>query len=374
MIVGKERYARLAAQLLIQQRPEDASVRADLRRDAVVAAMALAIAAKARRRRIATGTVVALAAAASVVVAVKFMSNGGSSVTERTSASALVVEREIGQGNWLLRAGSTEPLSNLAVLAVGDSIRSDKESSATLAFQNGTRVALASASALRVDELGATRRLSLLAGHLDAHVAKLVPGERFIVNTPDSEVEVRGTVFSVDVETAPPGCRGSGVTATVRVREGEVSVRSRDNRVLIHPGETWTLPCAETESSITPDTASGEPSAAPVSARNVRLRARPAFARTARAASRTGQAASAPSAAPLAAASAPSMPVAVPGLPSQLGQQNDLMSAAMAAERQGQHDLALRKLNQLIERFPSGPLGESARAERQRILSAPTPR
>jgi TolA-binding protein len=67
-------------------------------------------------------------------------------------------------------------------------------------------------------------------------------------------------------------------------------------------------------------------------------------------------------------------PSVVPAPASQLSQQNDLMSAAMAAERQGQHDVALRKLNELIIRFPGGPLMESARAQRQRILAAPPPR
>jgi TolA-binding protein len=52
-----------------------------------------------------------------------------------------------------------------------------------------------------------------------------------------------------------------------------------------------------------------------------------------------------------------------------LAEQNDLFSAAMAAERQGQHAAALRRLDELISRFPSGPLSESARGERQRILS-----
>jgi ferric-dicitrate binding protein FerR (iron transport regulator) len=367
MIVGKEKYARLAAQLLMQQRSEDAPGRTDHRRDAVVAAMALAIAAKARRRRIATGMVVALAVAASVVVAVRFARNGDRAVSGRNSGSTLVVEHEIGQGNLLLRAGATEPLPNLAVLAVGDSVRSDRESSSTLAFNNGTRIALASASDLRVDELSATRRLSLLGGHLEAHVAKLVPGERFIVNTPDSEVEVRGTVFTLDVDTASPACRGSGATSTVHVREGEVSVRSRDNRVLVHPGETWTIPCAETEASnIMPAKPSATSPAEPASATNMRMRAKSSYARVT---SSVHESLRIPSTVP---PTAPPTLVASPAPASQLGQQNDLMSAAMAAERQGQHDLALRKLNQLIERFPGGPLSESARVERQRILSAPT--
>ena len=63
-----------------------------------------------------------------------------------------------------------------------------------------------------------------------------------------------------------------------------------------------------------------------------------------------------------------------PGPVSHLAEQNDLFSDAMAAERLGQPDTALRKLDRLIERFPESPLGESARAERARILSVQSPR
>ena len=55
---------------------------------------------------------------------------------------------------------------------------------------------------------------------------------------------------------------------------------------------------------------------------------------------------------------------------SRLAEQNDLFSAAMAAEWRGQYAAALRKLDELIFRFPNGPLTESAHGERRRILSA----
>jgi TolA-binding protein len=65
----------------------------------------------------------------------------------------------------------------------------------------------------------------------------------------------------------------------------------------------------------------------------------------------------------------PSQPVAPPPM-SRLVEQNDLFSAAMEAERHGHHAAALHKLDDLIKRFPEGPLTESARGERQRIRSA----
>jgi TolA-binding protein len=55
---------------------------------------------------------------------------------------------------------------------------------------------------------------------------------------------------------------------------------------------------------------------------------------------------------------------------SRLAEQNDLFSAAMAAEWRGQYAAALHKLDELIFRFPNGPLTESAHGERRRILSA----
>ena len=67
---------------------------------------------------------------------------------------------------------------------------------------------------------------------------------------------------------------------------------------------------------------------------------------------------------PAEASLAPVAPV------SSLAEQNDLFSAAMAAERKGQHGFALSKLDELMTRFASGPLFESARAERDRILAA----
>jgi outer membrane protein assembly factor BamD (BamD/ComL family) len=57
-----------------------------------------------------------------------------------------------------------------------------------------------------------------------------------------------------------------------------------------------------------------------------------------------------------------------------LAEQNDLFSSAIASEHRGDHATAIRKLDELIQRFPSGPLLESARVERQRILSVQSSR
>jgi hypothetical protein len=333
--------------------------------------MALAIAGKARRRRIAARVAVALAVAASVALAVRFADNGDHSLSGRVSASQLVIEHVVGQETQLVRAGSTRSLADLSTLATGDRVRSGKDSGASLAFKNGTRVVLASASDFRVDELGSTRRFSFFAGHLEAHVTKLSQSERFIVNTPDCEIEVRGTVFTIDVDASR--CGDSAVASSVGVSEGEVSVSSRGNRVLVHPGETWAVPCAApgARTTLLSETVAAQGRSPTIPTARVQIPThRPARAMPAQS-STTIEASVAPS---VSSALSPPRVQSPSTSVSRLSQENDLMSAAMAAERRGQIDEALRKLNDLIQRFPDGPLNESARIERQRLLVAPNPR
>jgi ferric-dicitrate binding protein FerR (iron transport regulator) len=366
MIEGDNRYARLAARLVNQHQSENLQVPVDVRRDAVVAAMALAIAAKARRRRVVALSVATLALAAGVVLVVKLA--GGSGLAGAKSAGAtsaeLVVEHATGSGIQLVRAGFSQPLPDLGVLAEGDSVHSGTDGVATLGYANGTRITLSSSAHLRVDALGSTRRFSLTSGQLQAHVAKLGQGERFVVSTPDSEVEVRGTVFTVAVDS-PPRCRDSVSSSTVSVSEGAVWVRSGDKQVVLQPGESWATPCYEPRSPA-PETAVRAPVVMPghmdPAQRSVIHKATPARV-TSTAAPTPSQRELAPSIEPMRT------PVPAPSA-SRLAEQNDLFSAAMAAERQGQHELALRKLDELVERYPGGPLSESARAQRQRILSA----
>jgi ferric-dicitrate binding protein FerR (iron transport regulator) len=348
------------------EQSEGSSARTDERRDAIVAAMALAIAAKARRRRAYAATAIVLAAAAGVLVVLRLAGGAGLSGSKAGAASALVVEHQDGRGNLLVRAAGSRPLPDLGVLAVGDSVRTDESSGTTLGFGNGTSIVLSSSAQLRVDEIGATRRFSLLGGRFQAHVAKLTQGERFVVSTPDSEVEVRGTVFTVVVSSPDANCRDLASSSSVQVSEGAVWVRARDAQVLLHAGESWTTPCPASPSDIAP------PAVVPVPRLN------PAPATAVHGAVHKTVAARAevlPSRVPPPSlAPAPPDSTSSPAPVSHLAEQNDLFSAAMAAERRGEHETALRTLNQLIERFPGSPLGESARAERQRIQAVRPPR
>ena len=368
----EDRYARKAARLLRawgEGQTEGPPIPADVRRDAVVAAMALAIAAKARRRRLAFATAMVLAAAASVLLVLRLTGTSSLPGSKPGAESALVVEHSSGQGNQLVRATFTQPLPDLGVLLVGDGVRSGPDSSAILGFANGTRITLSSSAHLRVDDLGSMRRFSLLGGSLQAHVAKLGQGERFVVSTPDSEVEVRGTVFTVAVDGSSSRCRDS--VSSVQVSEGAVWVRSGDKQVVLHPGESWATPCPDSGRVGQPptETTAREPVVAPGPA----AAAVHSGAHRSVAARVTSLPTPSLQESPLVpgVAPAPRENSAQAAAVSRLAEQNDLLSAAMAAERHGQHDLALRKLDDLIARYPGGPLSESANAERQRILSAP---
>lgn len=75
-------------------------------------------------------------------------------------------------------------------------------------------------------------RVDLREGIVHLHVRKQSKEERFLVDLPDGEIEVRGTTFEVEV-------RG-GATRHVQVQEGVVTVRIRGRaEVALAAGETW---------------------------------------------------------------------------------------------------------------------------------------
>ena len=159
-------------------------------------------------------------------------------------------------------------------------------------------------------------------GSIELHIAKLAPDHRFIVGTPDSEVEVRGTRFTVGVVPADPGC-GAGVRTRVAVTEGVVVARRHsgiEDRIAV--GEQWPSGCIH------------------------------------------------------AAADAPGMTikqaagvaaVVAPSTGSSLADQNDLFAVAAAAKRRGDARGALAALDRFLALYPASPLAESASVERMRV-------
>jgi hypothetical protein len=196
-----------------------------------------------------------------------------------------------------------------------------------LALDTGTRLRVGASSRVRLTALGAIQRFDVESGTLEAEVAKVPLGGRFIVATGDAEVEVKGTRFEVAVVPTPSTCAPFARTQ-VTVQEGVVVVRFAGGEVRLPAGSVWPV-CAPPP---------------PVQSNRPRHPHAPAPT-----ADRAG-------------------PTAPPPDPSTLAEQNDLFAAALAARRRGEVDEAIHWLDRLIARYPKGQLIDSARAERQRLI------
>ena len=110
----------------------------------------------------------------------------------------------------------------------------------------GTALWLGDDARVSVEALDETQaRFSIEKGFAVAEIGPVDPGFRFVVQTPDGEVEARGTVFSVQV--------GSSGRTKVRVAEGQVEIRRKhraaEARVLSAGHETDTTTDAEVAAS-----------------------------------------------------------------------------------------------------------------------------
>jgi TolA-binding protein len=118
----------------------------------------------------------------------------------------------------------------------------------------------------RTVERGATVRLWARSGHIELAVGRLRAGQRFLLELPDGELEVRGTRFVVIAD----GAR----TRSVRVVEGSVALRLRGQPALVlTAGDEWSARSAAASATAapgagsTPGVADAAPPATPSPAR-----------------------------------------------------------------------------------------------------------
>jgi hypothetical protein len=331
------RYAELAAQAL-SRRQRDHETPAPISlpdRAATVREIQHALHARNRRRAMRWVGAAAAAAAAAVALFVGWHNFGpqlfgGGGVASAPPSSGLTIAALEGSGASVEVAGSEKPVAVTDRIEPGALLRAPRDGHVVLLLDTGTRLRAAAAARTRVVELGAMQRFELETGSLEASVAKLQPGHRFVVDTPDAEVEVKGTRFELVVDGEASRCEPT-VRTRLTVQEGVVAVRHAGSEVRVAAGSIWPS-CASAP----------EPAhvAAPGAARAHRT-------------------------APAAAAKH-----ALPGAdPSTLPEQNDLFAAALAAHRRGNESEAIRWLDRLITRYPGGQLAESARVEKQRLLA-----
>ena len=295
------------------------------------AARALRQRAEARRRRT---WLLRLSLAASVLILV------GAGVLLRQWTSTRATPQPAESREWLALAPTAAAVpGETRWLPEGAHIRTDSATT-TLSFHEVTHVSVHARSDVELVLQGRTNVLRLDQGSLSARVKKLTPDERFIVRTVDAEVEVRGTVFHVNVVPSEAAC-GEGTTTRVSVDEGTVVVRRAGQEHAVHAGEAWPN-CPSTRAMLPSpvlDASSGTHSVATP----------PAGATT------TGIASHVP---------APRTSDA----PSSLGTQNDRFARAMEQKKAGDLRRAVQTLDSLLHDYPGGQLSESAFVERMKML------
>jgi hypothetical protein len=338
----REIVARWAELPVVHVEPEPGTPE----REAAVARMALGIskasaARRGARKRLLWGAG-AIAAAAAVAVGIGALRHGWS---QETAAFGHV--RAVDGTVRVKRAGeinATQLSALSADLARGDEVVTSIGAHTQLDLSSGVRLSLGEASRLQLSDGAAPaasasqerEQVRLDAGKVRVEVPHLKSGRVFAVQTPDTEVTVHGTAFSVEVAPARRGAAGQepGITH-VAVSEGVVSVRSYGREVFLRAGSEWT---------------SGQGTPAPLPLPITTVSPEPGVA-------------SAPAPSNSGAAAVSLAPT------STLAEQNQLMERALSASRKGQDAAAVVALRELLRRYPSTRLAHEARVELFRALA-----
>lgn len=345
---------RQLAQENLPAPPEDTSAE---RRERLVRGMRDAIdrttekSEKARRWR----RVAALVAAAACVCVL-----GGMLLRDRGVAPATVAGLDRVSGTVVLTQDGRGNVVGAGERALRDGDALQTAAGARAHFKTiKASVDVSESTELRVSRpSGAEERISLRRGRVDVSVEKAVEAQRaVVVETPDAEVVVRGTVFDVRVEP-----RGSATQTHVHVTRGSVWVLSQGVQVaLLSAGQSWSTAGAAEEPA---------PAAPVVPAASSPTASVP----TASAAS--ASAASAPLASP--AAPTPGLDVSpravraksLPRKPGTLAEENRLFSAGVEARNRGDSARAAELFAELLATYPQSTLREVAQVERFRALKS----
>lgn len=345
------RYARLAGKLFMQGRlsipPSPPALETRTR---AIAAVERAIIARRRRIRVAgwTTTFVAVAAVAAAVSLVlkrdSFFRYGAPSSGGTAARDAQIVAHPMGAGARMVTSASQAALPEGAALPSGSRVLTSANGGVDLSFSTGTNVVLGAWGDMTLIGDGVAQVVRLDSGSVDLHVAKLAKGQRFLVDTPDAEVEVRGTRFRVSVVPADPLC-AHGTWTRVSVTEGVVEVRHSGTLARLVAGDQWPSDCGRT-ASVAPGAAPGELGGVPPRDATPMLPSGHSSRRGERAAAFAE---------------------------STLRAQNNLFAQAVAVKRAGNSQAAIAILDRFLTRYPTSPLTESVIVERMRLLRSTDP-
>jgi hypothetical protein len=345
------RHASAVAKLLAKYLPSGSHENGDRERGIATIQRALVV---RKRRLVLTRGLAGLAAAAAAALA--FQAPHWLRLERVRSASISIDASPAGRGAALSSGSQAQPMLQRAELEPGQRIDTPAEGGASLRLSTGTAMDLSGRTSFRVESQGALEHFSLQHGELAAHVAKLAVGQRFIISTPDAEVEVRGTRFRLRVIDSGEAC-GGGSRTRLEVSEGLVEVRSAGTVSKVAAGTYWPADCSTDGQTDAAPRAAATRTPSPVE----QVAASHAGSQ---ALTRSGTVTSQHPPSTIASASVPS------DVASLLGEQNDLFAQGVALRRQGDSNGALRAFSEFGARFPSSPLAENALVERMRLLAS----
>jgi hypothetical protein len=378
-------YADMVSKALRRDAPLTPRFPAD--RERLVAAVERGLRARRRHQQVVRWTMTASAAAAVLVLVAggrtllsPYAPLRGSVVGTISSAGSpasldlkiLPSSEQRGAAGVMVGAGKQVPLVEGMTLPEGFRLVAPPAGEVHIGAARGTTLALEGGGELGVSEAGIMQRYELRVGAVRARVAKLVPGERFIIATTDAEVEVHGTAFRVAVVPADPAC-GGGTITRVAVTEGVVTVRRDGVEVRVTPGQVWPAQCPGSTTAAGASAGSGHARPHGASAPRVVARASRTAAGVEAAAATGADAPStepeAPSEAPASSSPSSSATSSLPLSRSELASQNDLFASAVRAKRRGLGSQAIRIFERFGRLYPGSPLAESAAAQRMKLLT-----
>jgi len=333
MSAPDSRPIEIVRALAVSVVPVPPAEQANAQRDAVLARMrelqAHAVRTRTNRaglwRRVVLWSV---AAAIPLVVAGAWYGSRGTAPARAPAETPIAARVDTtGAGAQIVHAAAPVAIDGHAEVRSGDTLVTGPNGPASIALPSGARIVAAPSSTLTVhwsDEDRHHEVVSLSIGTVDVDVPKL-GAAAFTVVTPDAQVVVHGTRFTVRVARQDPGTWKTDVSVT----EGRVLVSHAglDDAVL-DPGGTWT---SRPESPAVAQT-SGSP------------------------------AAPAPPASGVVASGADKRRVPV----DTLAVENSLYEAAIAASRAGDDARAVALFDRLLAGYPDSPLANVARRERDK--------
>jgi hypothetical protein len=319
--------------------PVEDPQRAFYRRERVVRMLGVSLEVHAeRQRRSARKWLWASAAAAVLVAGLAGAFTLRSEPVAVAQPSAVVPRSVLGQVT-VRRADGATPLRTGEVLVGGEVVSTGARSGVELGIASG-HADLGGLSELEILPPTANeRRLRLGTGSVDVDLPrKLEAGKHLVVETPDAEVLVVGTAFTVEVGNV------AGVRAThVSVRRGTVWImQGGKQRAVLSAGDDWRSPVAT--AAVAP--AAKEPKAELAPAPGTR----------------------APAVAPRSGVAARPAAGARPVDSGTLAEENRIFRAALAARNAGDNAGAADTFATLLARYPRSVLREQALAGEFRAL------